>query len=220
MACAQLHGLALIEDSAQAHGARYKQRRAGCLSDAAAFSFYPVKNLGALGDGGAITTSSTVLADKLRKLRSYGSTIKYQHDTKGFNSRLDEMQAAFLRVKLRQLDAQNEKRRAVANTYLTDLAACSAICLPTVPAWAEPVWHLFVIRCKQRDKLAAFLANKGIETLIHYPQPPHLQPAYANEHWPALPLTGQLANEILSLPMWPGLDARPVIDAIRAFGNG
>jgi len=215
-AIANRRGLRLIEDAAQAHGARYKGRRTGGLSDAAAFSFYPTKNLGALGDGGAITTSDTQLAKKIGMLRNYGSEVKYQHEMKGFNSRLDELQAALLRIKLRHLDALNQERCKIANSYINDLANYADIALPAVPHWAEPVWHLFVIRSKRRDNLARQLAVRGIDTMVHYPIPCHRQTAYREQSFGPLPRTDALTEEILSLPMWPGLDPSPVIDAIKA----
>ncbi|GAA5170284.1 DegT/DnrJ/EryC1/StrS family aminotransferase [Viridibacterium curvum] len=214
-AIADRHGLKLIEDAAQAHGARYKGRRCGSLGDAAAFSFYPTKNLGALGDGGAITTSDTALADEIRLLRNYGSRIKYQHDIAGYNTRLDELQAALLRIKLRHLDAHNAQRREVANTYLRELASVAGLQLPQVPEFVEPVWHLFVIRSTRRDALARALQERGIATLIHYPIPSHQQGAYRDLVCPPLAATETLAREVLSLPMWPGLDPAPVIAALR-----
>lgn len=216
-AIADRHGLRLIEDAAQAHGARYKGRRTGSLGDAAAFSFYPTKNLGALGDGGAVTTSDDALANEIRLLRNYGSHIKYQHDIAGYNTRLDELQAALLRVKLPQLDTHNAQRRQVAQAYLDGLADIAALSLPRAPDFAEPVWHLFVVRTAQRDALARALAEQGIDTMIHYPCPAHKQGAYNGQAFPSLAATEALSREILSLPMWPGLDPAPVIAAIRHF---
>jgi dTDP-4-amino-4,6-dideoxygalactose transaminase len=213
-------GIKLIEDAAQAHGARYKGRRAGSLGDAAGFSFYPGKNLGAMGDGGAVTTSDAGLADKVRLLRNYGSRVKYHNELKGFNSRLDELQAAFLRVKLRKLDEWNERRHAVAARYLQDLAK-TGVALPFVPAWAQPAWHLFVVRSPKRDALQKKLKEGGVDTLIHYPVPPHLQPAYAEmKAGPgSYPVSERLHAEVLSLPMGPHLDERglkQVIDVVRS----
>src|SRR5918997_2085576 len=162
------YGLKVIEDAAQAHGARYKDRRVGTLADAAGFSFYPGKNLGAIGDGGAVVTDDPGLADEVRLLRNYGSRVKYHNEAKGFNSRLDELQAALLRVKLTMLDGWNARRRALATEYLEALNS-APITLPFVPGWAEPVWHLFVVRHPQRDALQKHLAGGGIGTLIHYP---------------------------------------------------
>lgn len=223
---ARRHNLKVIEDSAQAHGAEYRGRRCGSLGDAAGFSFYPGKNLGAFADAGAVTTSDAELGDKVRKLRNYGSTVKYYHETKGFNSRLDELQAAFLRVKLRHLDQWNKRRAHMAQSYLAELSKIdSQIALPYVPDWANPVWHLFVIRCSQRDSLQKALAQAGISTLIHYPVPPHLSEAYsdirprANAVW-QLPIADELAKTVLSLPMGPHLDASACADvstAIRGF---
>lgn len=201
---AQRYGLKVIEDAAQAHGARYKGRRTGSLGHAAGFSFYPGKNLGALGDGGAITTNDDNLAEQLRILRNYGSRTKYNNEVKGFNSRLDELQAAFLRVKLAVLDDWNEKRCLVSANYCKSLSN-SGLIMPWVPEWAEPVWHLFVVRSSQRDALARALACKGIGTGIHYPVAPHRQPAYAemNLGLDSMPVTEAIHAEVLSLPIWP-----------------
>jgi dTDP-3-amino-3,4,6-trideoxy-alpha-D-glucose transaminase len=209
----------IIEDAAQAHGARYKGQVAGALGDAAAFSFYPGKNLGALGDGGAIVTNDEALAATIRKLRNYGSDIKYRHDIIGWNSRLDELQAAFLSVKLRHLDEWNTARRVAAETYLTSLADPPGLTLPTVPSWAEPVWHLFVVRSTERDRLQSHLAAQAIGTLVHYPVPPHLQGAYRHLALAAgsFPAAEAWANEALSLPLWPGVPTAQVISAIREF---
>jgi len=200
---AQEHGFKVIEDAAQAHGARYKGRIAGSLGDAAGFSFYPTKNLGAIGDGGAVVTNDDDLADKVRVLRNYGSRVKYQNEAKGFNSRLDELQAAFLRVKLCHLDEWNNRRRKLAEAYLNRLAGIPDLVLPYVPEWAEPVWHLFVIRHPKRDGLQAHLKESGIETLIHYPIPPHLSGAYVDKGYKKgdFPITEAIANTVISLPM-------------------
>ena len=211
---ANKHGLLVIEDAAQAHGAAYLGQVAGSMGHAAAFSFYPGKNLGALGDGGAITSNDAQLAARLRKLRNYGSSIKYQHDLIGFNSRLDELQAAFLRVKLPQLHAENSHRQALAQQYWAGLQQCQHIILPTADAKQHPVWHLYVLRIKHglRDSLQHHLAQAGIQTLIHYPHPPHRQAAYANTRLAAmdLPLTQQLHQEVLSLPIGPTLRTQSV----------
>lgn len=201
-ALAAKHDLHVIEDAAQAQGARYKGRRVGSLGGAAATSFYPGKNLGALGDGGAILTSDDVIAEKVRRLRNYGSTIKYQHEVSGYNSRLDEMQAAFLRVKLAVLDEWNDHRRHVASQY-SSLLAETEISLPHVPEFSEPVWHLYVIRSKQRDALKSYLEQRGISTVIHYPIPPHQQPCYPGFREHDLSIAEALAGEVLSLPMSP-----------------
>ncbi len=207
-ALASRYGLKVIEDAAQAHGARYHGRRVGGLGDAAGFSFYPGKNLGALGDGGAVVTNDADLAERVRVLRNYGSRVKYHNEVKGFNSRLDELQAALLRVKLPVLDAWNERRRAAAARYLDGLAG-SELGLPYVPKWAEPVWHLFVVRHPQRDALQQRLQQAGIGTMIHYPIPPHLQPAYAELGYGAgaFPISEAIHREVLSLPMGPQLTA-------------
>lgn len=210
-------GIPVVEDAAQAHGALYRGRRAGSLADAAAFSFYPGKNLGALGDAGAITTDDEALAERVRVLRNYGSRVKYHHDVQGLNSRLDSLQAAFLRVKLRHLDGFNERRRAVAARYLERLEG--EIVLPVVPEWAQPVWHLFVVRHPERDALQARLGELGIETLIHYPIAPHRSGAYSECADLQLPVADQLAAEVLSLPIGPHLersDVDRVADAVLA----
>ena len=201
------HGLKVIEDCAQAHGARYKGRRAGTLGDAAGFSFYPGKNLGAFGDGGAVTTNDAELAERIAVLRNYGSQLKYHNKVVGFNSRLDELQAAFLRVKLKKLDEWNNRRSKVAEHYLRELSSQNELILPYVPVWADPVWHLFVIRHTKRDALQKSLNDAGIGTMIHYPIPPHLQEAYSklgyNER--TFPIAEIIHREVLSLPMGPHL---------------
>ena len=202
------YGLKVLEDAAQGHGARYKGRRVGSLGDAAGFSFYPGKNLGAFGDGGAITTNDVALAEKLRELRNYGSRAKYVNDVAGYNSRLDEMQAAFLRVKLKYLDCWNQKRNLIADWYLNNLPiTCPDLVLPTVPEYAEPCWHLFVVRSQSRDAFQRILTENGIGTLIHYPIPPHKQMAYENLDLKTgrFPLAETLAVEVLSLPIYPQL---------------
>lgn len=214
---ARKHELKVIEDCAQAHGARYKGRRAGSLGDAAGFSFYPGKNLGAIGDGGAVTTDDHKLAERIRVLRNYGSHIKYHNEVVGYNSRLDELQAALLRVKLPKLDEWNERRRQVAVQYMQELSGQLELTLPHVPEWAEPVWHLFVVRHAQRDALQKALTEAGVGTMIHYPIPPHLQLAYAelNLNEGDLPLSERMANEVLSLPMGPHMSANDLQSAIR-----
>lgn len=204
---ANAHGLRVIEDAAQAHGARYKRRRTGGLADAGAFSFYPGKNLGAFSDGGAVTTNDPNLAEQLRVLRNYGSKVKYQHDIVGVNSRLDEIQAAFLRVKLSRLDEWNGRRKKLASLYFDSLAGVDDLILPQSPAWADSVWHLFVIRHPQRDAIQNILANHGVETLIHYPVPAHLSKAYMElgNRYPHLPVCEELSRTALSLPMGPHL---------------
>jgi dTDP-4-amino-4,6-dideoxygalactose transaminase len=201
---ARRHGLKVIEDAAQAHGARYKGRRAGALSDAAGFSFYPAKNLGALGDAGAVTTNDDEIAAKVRLLRNYGSEKKYYNESKGFNSRLDELQAAILRVKLQHLDDWNARRNEVASFYLQSLASADIV-LPDVPEAVEPSWHLFVVRSHDRNTLQERLTASGVGTLIHYPVPPYLQKAYAELKYArgGFPISESMANEVLSLPIGP-----------------
>lgn len=256
MDIARRHGLKVVEDSAQAHGARYKGRPCGSLGDASGWSFYPGKNLGAFSDAGAVTTNDRELADRVRALRNYGSRKKYYNDYKGFNSRMDELQAAFLRVKLRHLDEWNARRRRLATAYLSALTTFgqfqadggqrdsgaqnslnpgNPLILPWVPSWAEPVWHLFVIKHIKRDQLQQKLAEAGVGTLIHYPVPPHLSGAYASDFRqirnsetlklrnseappPALPLAEELARTVLSLPMGPHLsleEVQYVADVVR-----
>lgn len=213
------HNLRVIEDAAQAHGALYKNRKVGTLGHAAAFSFYPGKNLGALGDGGAVTTDDNELAEAIRMYRNYGSRKKYHNEVSGFNSRLDELQAAFLRVKLKGLDKGNTHRAKIAEAYSTKLKDRTDIVLPTVPSWADPVWHLYVIRSKERDALAQHLSAQGVNTVIHYPVPPHLQPAYAGLGYQegTLPIAELIHREVLSLPMGPTMtlsEVDAVCDAI------
>lgn len=203
------HGLRVIEDAAQAHGARYQGCRAGSLGDAAAFSFYPAKNLGAFGDGGAITTSDAELAAQLRSLRNYGSSAKYVHDLLGLNSRLDPLQAAMLRIKLRHLDDWNARRLSRAECYRQRLTGTKVL-LPASDDGFESVFHLFVVRTPHRDKLQTSLKEVGIETLIHYPIPPHKQGAYGSMRGHVLPVAERLSNEVLSLPMGPHLSTGEV----------
>lgn len=214
-AIAKKHNLKVIEDAAQAHGARYKGKRVGSLGDAAGFSFYPGKNLGALGDGGVVTTNDPVLADTVRVLCNYGSRVKYHHEVKGFNSRLDELHAAFLREKLKKLDEWNERRKAIAIEYLHELSDSNLV-LPYIPEWADPVWHLFVVRHLQRDQLQKKLSEAGIGTMIHYPIPPHLQEAYVELDYGAgaFPIAEQIHQEVLSLPMGPHLAKRQLQSVI------
>ena len=216
---AQRHGLKVIEDAAQAHGATYKGRRAGSLGDAAGFSFYPGKNLGAFGDAGAVVTDDDDLADKVPVLRNYGSRVKYHNELKAFNSRLDPLQAAFLRVKLRYLDEWNQRRRTVADRYLEELADLPDLTLPFVPGWAEPIWHLFVVRHPPRDALQHYLNQAKVGTLIHYPVPPHLSGAYADGPWKerGFPVTERLADTVLSLPMGPHLGAEEMTNVVRVL---
>ena len=217
------HGLRVIEDAAQAHGVRYQGRMAGALADAAGWSFYPGKNLGALGDAGAVTTDDDDLADKIRVLRNYGSRVKYVNEVPGYNSRLDELQAALLRVKLRHLDAWNERRRRLVGRYDADLARISGLVLPeTPPDPGEHVHHLYVVRSPRRDALQAHLKEHGVETLIHYPIPPHRQQAYEPLALAAgrFPIAESIAREVLSLPMGPHVsdtEADQVISAVQGF---
>jgi dTDP-4-amino-4,6-dideoxygalactose transaminase len=206
---ARRHGLVVIEDAAQAQGAKYKGKRTGSLGNAAATSFYPGKNLGALGDGGAVLTNDPSIADKVRLLRNYGSRIKYHHQDIGYNTRLDELQAAFLRVKLGLLENWNARRQELASGFTAQLQG-TGLELPWVPDWAVPVWHLYVVRTHQRDALRAHLEKSGISTVIHYPAPPHLQPCYSSYSTLALPLAEKLASEVLSLPMSPFLTEQEV----------
>ena len=219
LAIARKHGLRVLEDGAQAHGARYKGKRIGAHGDAVAWSFYPGKNLGALGDAGAVTTNDAEIADRIRVLRNYGSRVKYVNEVQGYNSRLDPLHAAVLRVKLRHLDIWNARRAEVATAYLQGLSGGKLV-LPHVPEWAAPAWHLFVVRHPQRDVLQQTLQAADIGTLIHYPIPPHLQNAYGNAGFAAetFPIASRIAKEVLSLPMGPHLclhDASVVIGAAR-----
>lgn len=216
---AKKYDLKVLEDAAQAHGARYKNRLAGSLGDAAAFSFYPGKNLGALGDGGAITTNDPELAARLRMLRNYGSTVKYEHPIAGLNSRLDELQAAFLSIKLASLASDNDRRKKIASLYGAGLKN-SELILPYIPEWADPVWHLYVIRTSSRDELKARLDAIGVGTLIHYPKPSHLQAAYAHLGLRnKFPLATTLADEVLSIPMGPHLSEEQISYVIKVLAS-
>lgn len=224
MAIARRHNLFVFEDAAQAAGAHYKGRRAGSLGDAAGFSFYPGKNLGAYGDGGAVTTNDEAIAEKVRLLRNIGQKIKYHHDIKGFNRRLDTMQAAVLRVKLPYLDDWNASRRRAAATY-ADLLAGLPVIVPTTADDVEHIFHLYVIRLAGRDALMDYLKEKGIATGLHYPIPIHLLPAYAElgHKRGDFPVTEAYADEIVSLPIFPELDDEKVAyvaNAIREFMAG
>lgn len=216
---ARRHGLRVLEDGAQAHGARYKGKRIGTHGDAVTWSFYPGKNLGAMGDGGAVTTNDPQIADRIRVLRNYGSRVKYVNEVQGYNSRLDPLQAAILRVKLAHLNEWNARRTAIAQRYQQGLANCG-LTLPYVPDWAEPVWHLYVVQHPKRDALQKALTDAGVGTLIHYPIPSHLQQAYADANFAvgAFPLAERMANQVLSLPMGPATtvaDASAVVQAVQ-----
>ena len=220
-AIAEKYDLKVIEDAAQAHGAKYKGQKVGSLGDAAGFSFYPGKNLGALGDGGCVTTNNKEIADKVRALGNYGSDYKYHHIYKGVNSRLDEMQAAFLSVKLKSLDKWNEERRRIAARYLSGINN-SLIALPKASDKEyEHVYHVFVIRCKERDRLEAYLADNGIGTLKHYPIPMHLQGAYEDLGLKEndLPIAEEISNTVLSIPMYYGMTDEQV-DCVVKILNG
>ncbi len=220
LAVARRHGLSVLEDAAQAQGARYKGQLIGGHSDVIAWSFYPGKNLGAFGDAGAVTTNSAELADRIRALRNYGSATKYVHRMRGFNSRLDPVQAVSLRVKLRHLPEWNARRRAIAARYQAELSDTGLV-LPEVPMWADPVWHLYVVRSPRRDLLQSRLLEAGIGTQIHYPIPPHLQDAYRDLGYQEgqLPIAESMAATVLSLPMGPHMDESGV-DAVIAAVRG
>jgi dTDP-4-amino-4,6-dideoxygalactose transaminase len=218
---ARRRGLKVIEDAAQAHGSRCGDRLAGALGDAAGWSFYPTKNLGAYGDAGAVTTDDDDLAERVRLLRNYGSKQKYYNEEKGINSRLDELQAALLRVRLKHLDEWNSRRSSIARIYLDGLKG-TGLFLPVIAHGSEPAWHLFVVRCKQRDRFQQHLKSAGVSTLVHYPVPPHLQEAYKDMGHAegSFPITEAIHREILSLPMGPHLsepDAARVVEAVRSF---
>jgi dTDP-4-amino-4,6-dideoxygalactose transaminase len=229
-AVAKRHGVFVLEDAAQSHGALSRTasgewKAAGALGDAAGVSFYPSKNLGALADAGAVTTNDSALAEKLRHLRNYGSKVRYQNECLGLNSRLSELQAAFLRAKLPKLAEWNARRAALAEIYFAQLRGIDDLVLPFVPEWATPVWHLFVVRTARRDALQKYLAAHDVGTQIHYPVPPHLSRAYAHMGWKRgdFPLAERMADEVLSLPIGPHVSADQVewvSTQIRSFfGN-
>jgi dTDP-4-amino-4,6-dideoxygalactose transaminase len=217
MEVARRHNLLVLEDACQAHGARYHGRRAGSLGHAAAFSFYPGKNLGAAGDGGAITTDDTELAARLRMLRNYGQVVKYHHETLGYNHRLDSLQAAVLRVKLPRLDGWNDGRRRVADAYLRALADLP-LALPTVGAGNEPVWHLFVVRVADRDAALRSLRAAGVDAALHYPIAIHHQPAYSQWAHLRFPVSETIAAECLSLPMYAEMTEAQIGQVVQALG--
>jgi dTDP-4-amino-4,6-dideoxygalactose transaminase len=218
MAIARKNGLRVLEDAAQAHGARFDGRRVGSWGDAAAFSFYPGKNLGALGDAGAVTTDDAELATRIATLRNYGSKKKYHNEEKGLNSRLDELQAAFLREKLVRLDTDNAQRCRIAARYTERLGRIEQLGLPAVVDGAEPVWHLYAIQSAQRDSLCRALADDGVQTMIHYPIPPHHQPAYkVGRVFGVFPISESIHERVLSLPMGPTMtiaDADRVVESL------
>jgi dTDP-4-amino-4,6-dideoxygalactose transaminase len=222
MVIARQHGLLVVEDNAQAQGATFNGQLTGSFGDASGTSFYPTKNLGALGDAGAITTNDSELAQQFRSLRNYGSAQKNQHELLGYNSRLDELQAAVLQVKLRHLTAWTSQRRQLAAWYTEQLTGIEGLRLPVIASGAISVWHLYVVHTLRRTALQQHLATQGIGTLVHYPVPPHLQPAYAHLGLSAgsLPIAENLAATCMSLPLWPGMTQEMVtvvVQLIRAF---
>lgn len=224
MEIAKKHNLFVLEDNAQSQGAIYRGKRTGALGHAGALSFYPGKNIGAFGEAGAVTTDAPEIADKVRMLRNYGSKVKYHNEVKGYNRRIDSMQAAFLAVKLKYLDEWNERRRKIAARYLEKLSGIPELELPHAALEAS-VWHQFIVRCDQRDELQKFLANHEIQTMIHYPIPPHLSKAYADMNFKRgdFPLSERMADTVLSLPIGPHLkpeEADCVAAAIREFFLG
>jgi dTDP-4-amino-4,6-dideoxygalactose transaminase len=220
LAIARKHGLRVLEDGAQAHGARYKGQRLGAHGDAVAWSFYPGKNLGAMGDGGAVTTNDPQISDRIRLLRNYGSRVKYVNEVQGYNSRLDPLQAAVLRVKLPHLDSWNARRSALAARYHQSLSGVG-LTLPHVPEWADPAWHLYVVLDPQRETLQKKLSEAGIGTLIHYPIPPHLQKAYTTAEYVRgqFPIAEQIANRCISLPIGPHLQYEDLAKVIQCCAS-
>jgi dTDP-4-amino-4,6-dideoxygalactose transaminase len=214
---AERHGLKVLDDCAQAHAARYHGRPVGSLADLSAWSFYPGKNLGAMGDGGGVTGSDAAVMAQVRVLRNYGSKVKYHNEVKGRNSRLDEIQAAVLAAKLPLLQAQTEERRRLAAMLLDGLSGVP-LQLPVVPQGLESAWHLFVVQHEDRDRLQAELAQQGVGTLIHYPVPPHRQPAYAELGYGKgdFPISEAIHKRVLSLPLWPGMTDAQVERVVRA----
>ncbi|MDG2012553.1 MAG: DegT/DnrJ/EryC1/StrS family aminotransferase, partial [Pirellulaceae bacterium] len=219
MSIAEQHQLAVVEDAAQSQGAYYKGRRSGSLGHAAAHSFYPGKNLGAFSDGGAVTTNDKSIASEVRKLRNYGSQIKYQHEVAGINSRTDELQAAFLRIKLEHLDRWNARRQKIAEYYLHELCAAPELILPKVAEGTLPVWHLFVVRHAKRDQIQNLLKQQAIDTLIHYPIPAHCAQAYHHLEIPngSFPIVEELSNSVLSLPIGPHQSSESTETIIQAI---
>ena len=219
---ARRYNLKVIEDSAQSHGVMFEGRRCGNLGDASGFSFYPGKNLGCLGDGGAVTTNDDTLAMKIRALRNYGSDVKYHFPYRGTNSRLDEIQAAWLRVKLQRLDDDNQRRREIAKRYLAEIKN-PLLRLPTMPKdELQHVWHVFTVFCNQRDELRDYLEYSGVQTVIHYPIPPHKQPAYTEWRGLALQITEKIHDSIISIPISPVMtddEVGEVVRIINAYKN-
>ncbi len=218
IAIARKHGIKVLEDAAQAHGARYKGKRVGAHGDAVAWSFYPGKNFGAMGDGGAITTDDPEINDRLRVLRNYGSRVKYVNEIKGYNSRLDPIQAAILRVKLKYMDEWNGRRSALASIYLSELSDIDELILPVVSENMEPVWHQFTVRTPCRDQLQQHLLDSGVGIMIHYPIPPHLSEAYVSEkEWGKFAIAEEIAATTLSLPISPHLNEGSVKHICQLF---
>lgn len=218
MKIAEKYNIKVLEDAAQAHGATYKGRKAGSLGHIAEFSFYPGKNLGGFGDGGAVVTNDLELANRVRALANYGSKEKYVHELKGVNSRLDEMQAAILNVKLKYLDKWNEDRNRIANIYLSKINN-ELVTLPSVSSYNTHIWHIFAVRVKNREKFREYLSNNGISTLIHYPTAIHKQEAYQEYSGLSLPLAEEYANEVVSLPMFYGLTDEEINHVVEAINN-
>ncbi len=220
MEIAERHGLKVVEDAAQAHGARWRGRRAGSIGDAGCFSFYPGKNLGAFGDAGAVVSQDEDLIERIRMLANHGRLEKYTHKMEGVNSRLDGLQAAILRVKLRHLDEWNESRRRLADYYIERLTFPDLV-LPVVHKSAHPVWHLFVVRTAERERLQAQLKREGVATGVHYPVPLHVQPAYEHMAIPrgTLPVTEKVAKEVVSLPMYPDLTEEHIDSVCSALAG-
>lgn len=214
------NNLLVFEDAAQSHGASYKGKKLGCISNGAATSFYPGKNLGALGDAGAVLTNDVKISSKIKALRNYGSDIKYKHELLGCNSRLDELQAAFLRVKLKYLDENNKKRSEIANFYSLNLSKLPIV-IPEVADYADSAWHLYVIQCEEREELKDFLLSEGVQTLIHYPTPPHLQLCYKGLYdSKKFPIAESMSHKMLSLPISPVMtfdEAMKVVDSIKKY---
>ncbi|MCK4353175.1 DegT/DnrJ/EryC1/StrS family aminotransferase [candidate division WOR-3 bacterium] len=217
---ANAHKLLVIEDASQSHGAEYKGKKVGSIGDIGCFSFYPTKNLGAYGDGGIVVTDNEKIAEKVRMLRNYGEKEKYKAQLKGYNSRLDELQAAILIVKLKKLDKWNEKRREIAELY-SSLIKNPAIMTPNEAPYAKHVYHLYVVRSKTRSKLKNYLKSQGIETIIHYPLPVHLQDAYQGLGYKvgSLPVSERIANEVLSLPLYPELSDKEIDYIIKCINS-